>query len=422
MQQNKSVRKFLTRLNNELNLVNIEYNKRIYLPIALASLKKKSGFISDTELYFEEMNIQQKEKDLFQNYHDLNWLGEHFANKGYFVALDLLEKVICNFGFSDKEHVEILAYQLGENIKYIEGLYQIIIKESGFMGKHLPDEVIDKYVSFSFEQRVRGTKMENAKNSKLLNGNIALRKYISNSGQFLPNNDIQTLITLLNQIGLEISDYQINLIARTCEERYLKLQEAQIDKNDIIKLPTITSYADKKKQEEIQKQQQIAKAKALKSLKSYLKEDLPIKYITDEELDVVMSLLNIIGYSKEHIAKIKRAIQENNENLNKEYSYQTLQKAKSLYLSDTENNLVIEVECLLSRTDELKNPFLDAICSNYSLLKELLLQLYGFNNDDTEELESIKELIDITIEDLNQSLINYKLSDYRFGRALRNND
>ncbi len=332
----------------------------------------------------------------------------------YFDEFDVLENYLEKFGYSDDEKIEVYAYYFNSTIKFMISFnpnnYQTEVKAF----------VKDCINSENAGQKILGTlmfkKLEKHIFDKLEQRQINwghFRNVINEEGEILPFQYAEDFMWILED-SFENSDYVKLILQKSAnkwhldEEKRRKALEVETERKLTIEQKALAE----KEAFNRQKLQLETKRAALHELKGYLIDDTPIKYIASQELLLVLSLLKQAGYSDEHINQIKRTIIENNIDLKSKEKMSKLQFMMSTYLSVEQIEIIEQAKSLVNNPDAIINPIFYKIQDEYNLILEQLLSFYGVDvNDPIYNDDS--EILIISIESLNELIINYNYTDYR---------
>lgn len=342
---------------------------------------------------------------------DIKYLLNVLEDETYFYEFDMALKYLNNFGFSESEKIEVYAYYFNSTIKFISS-YDPSEHESD-IARFVKENVEDEKISIKFLNVLLSKKLKKGVLEHLQTRRVNwqhFRNVISEDGTIIPFQYATDLLWILEDM-FENQSF-VELILKESETKWQQIENEKIKKQEEEKAKKERAYLKAQELSQHLKTQKVnygLKRNALIRLKEYLNEDMPIKYINEEELQLILELLQIAGYSVHKIKVIEIAIKENNQKIDEQEQILILRKMQQLYLSIEQLEVLMHADRVVNDPDAIKNPLFFQVSDEYSFVLELLLSLNDNQKDNTETLE----LLTISLEDLKTHLNSYSYTDYR---------
>lgn len=314
--------------------------------------------------------------------------GKPFDNMFiYFEHLDNLLK----FGFSIDELTVILGYVLRGTADFVNRIVNseknhkfVLLFLETYPDPDISAEIIKKSLS----------EMEKT-----------LNKFVDSNGKFLPIKYDNRNLELLEKIDLNMTDTDRHLILMACDEVY---EKRQIEKKN----ESVDTSVDTKNKAETKSlnQKNPIDYKTAKSnwykLSLYVNEKLEIKKnLSFEEEQELLNLLEKLEFSKDKIDYIKRQLDDLNKQREEEILSEKIAEVFYSILSESQiglynmaRNALLNDSVYLKATQELIKEQLNDIDS---IIKSMVT--------DDANYEDYKELIDLSLMELNDIINNYEL-------------
>lgn len=324
--------------------------------------------------------------------------GKPFDNMFiYFEHLDNLLK----FGFSIDELTVILGYVLRGTADFVN---RIVNSEKNhkfiklFLETYPDPDISAEIIKKSFSE------ME-----KILN------KFVDSNGKFLPIKYDNRNLELLEKIDLNMTDTDRHLILMACDEVYEKMKNVKTNelllyKTKKIQLNDIIEECKEKAETKSLNQKNPIDYKTAKSnwykLSLYVNEKLEIKKnLSFDEEQELLNLLEKLEFSKDKIDYIKRQLDDLNKQREEEILSEKIAEVFYSILSESQiglynmaRNALLNDSVYLKATQELIKEQLNDIDS---IIKSMVT--------DDANYEDYKELIDLSLMELNDIINNYEL-------------
>lgn len=380
---------------------------------------KQSIMSEDDDIAVMELSksFLSKNKEKLDELDKINSLRKAPNQTRVFYDYDLLKKYLDKFEFSMEEQAEVLAYYFNITLKFIlnvkinssDYFKKLIEKKlnkelgvlSGFITKKIIDEELEKYY------KKYKNELETVKH---------IRDIIDEDGNLLANEYAKEYDWIFDQIVLRIEDEFVNIILQGSKLKYDK-ELAKKEANRQAELARLKASEERKALLEIQAANRTManreRREAIQELKKYLENDLPIRYIEEFEILIIIELMKKVGYSKEQINAVIKAINANNLKLADDYIAK-LNAEKEIeyrnrlerYLTEDEQAIVSEGSSIANSIDAIKNEIYNLIVDDLKEIKTIILNL------EQTDLEA-EELLKLYISELKDNINNYHLSDYR---------
>ena len=314
-----------------------------------------------------------------------------------------VKKLLNIYNYNQKEQAEVLAYFLNKNLKIMLS-YDIdndeyLKKDFGICVEDQRTKEIKPLSNCAEEIKLRVKELE------------LLRNIITETGDIIPYENTEEIITIINKgtTTLLAEPEHVIMVLNESKRKFEKQQSKKTEYKQPVTMHKEVSYEDEVKACKIQKQ-------TVQELKNYLDNNIPIKFITDEDLIVINNALDILNYSTEQKDIIRKNIKLNNKRIEEELKEQKFNEAKESLLGNFEYEILEQSENIINDENALKNPFYFAICENYNQIKEKLLQALDLKNNietETDEYELIIIETMCIIDDLGNSIENYNYSNFK---------
>ena len=338
---------------------------------------------------------------------------------------ELIEFILGKYNFTDIEKAQVYAYFVNSNYFYYKN-FRYEGNEDAVREYVLNDIMLNttekiskrKLNALAHERLQDFDKLQEEQFEKYLE----LRFVISSSGDLIPNINAKQFENIFEVEAL--SQEQIFMILDASEqlakddmakkERLAKKESDKTEARRQIALNQKTSNVFSKGENNKYKE-------ALAKLKTYLKDDYPITFISDEELEEVIKLLKATGYSVNLINEIKKNILLNNQRLLEAEKENKYNIAKEKYLSETEIQILDKVTILLQQKDLLKNSIFKEIEDLFRFVKDQLIIFCDVDPDDETLNDDVSYLL-LCIEELSTLVNMYESTNYKLVISKKNSD
>ena len=308
--------------------------------------------------------------------------GKPFDNMFiYFRHLDNLLK----FGFSLDELAVILGY--------------VLRGTADFLNKVVNSETNNKFIIVFMESYPDISRESIIKSLSDLEK--ILNKFVDSNGKFLPLKYDNLNLELLENIDMNLTETDRNLVLIACDEAYQKSQAEKKSENVVPKTKMETQIINQKEPTDYK----VAKSNWYR-LSLYVNEKLEIKKnLSSDEEQELLDLLGKIEFSKDKTDYIKRQLDDLNKQREEELLsekiaevfYSTLSESQ-IGLYNMARNTLLNDSVYLKATQELIKEQLNDI--DY-IIKSMVT--------DNVNYEDYKELLDLSFMDLNDIINNYEL-------------
>jgi len=389
------------------NILSEEKNK-----IDSGVITTPSSLSNDIDSIFEQLKLEFKslKKEEYNYLCNLMFIIHCYETDMCFGYYELLKPFLEKFNLSKTEQAEIVGYFLNKTINYIICFTDEDVEKAA--SRMIEKEVSD--VPTLLKKRYRKNRRKNFKEEVANDKNNcrSLRNILSEEGDILPFEYALELSWVFQKTDFFISPEYIDLILNESYARFqtIKQQEAESNaKQNAIRLKEKQAVEDYNQTLEMSKEQK----KAIQKLKNYLNNDLPIRFILEDEMDVIIGLLKEAGYTETQIIKIKKTIIENNQMLIEERNAINFEQAKLKYLSIEEIDILVSAEKIILELNAQKSPLFKKILDDYNYVKEQLTCFFEANDDNNPSKNDDAELLILYIKELGDTIIEYNYSDYR---------
>lgn len=439
---NNTIKKFESKLNKQLKLIlkSIDGDVSLYknekdtfnLDIAIdvvtinaseiEKLRDSQGDIELAEAILKKHsdNLYEQNKDKIDAVEEIVFLKKELYTTKFFKDFCLVKKYLKQFNFNSVEQAEVLAFYLNNSLNFITDDKVNLAEVAAAMTREHIKNKFGPMTNFLKEKIDKNMSIVTQELKEQLNRLQLLRKIISKKGDLLPNEFAKDFRCIFDEhkkysileVEMEIAD----IILSGSEEKYMK-EQAKIEEQCQKQLEQEAAIIAQQKLAEQQKhkrdKENAERKQAIQELKKYLCNDLPIRYIEEAEILLIITLLNKIGYTNEQINIIAKNINANNLKLANEYLAQINEEQDKKYngflkeqLSVEEQAIIYEATFITTSENALKNQIYSMILDNLVEIRTLILEL------DESSIEDI-ELLKLYISELEENVNNYKLSDYR---------
>ena len=239
-----------------------------------------------------------------------------------------------------------------------------------------------------------------------------MRSMIDKEGNILPLYDITEFKEYLTELIPEIKEYQAELIVRRSREIYdeelLRIKQAEEDNKKQLKMQQERFENKKQFDAKLKRNAQERKA-AIGRLKEFIVGINPVRYLKEEEISEVLSLMSLLGYSSKDIKLTLKNIASNNQAIKTLKNKSKIMTFKVEYLTIEENTVLDQAKDLICNSNLSSNCYLKDIAANYVIVMELINALIDSSNVLEKEEYS---LLKLGIEDIKNSIILFEASDF----------
>jgi len=435
MAQNKATKKFLRLLEKEIRLFNsfmVEITEKTLTDNVDLCRLNPDLILSDelADMALQELTSDQRR---YVNYgHKLEYINDRLTSEeGIINDFSLLEEVFEEFKLSEQEKIDIIIPLL---CKKVNAYYKIKALAKHLRNLHeYPQAKIENYENYElFSAMSQKSSFVGDLVLYIKTGNYSEYlqeldkayediKMIINNDQCYASENPEILIPAIKKTGVDLSERQVIEIVNYSKEKFLKLNNDQENERELeakkAKIKQENKIAQEKLAAEIETGNK-ERRNAIQELKSFLINDNPARFLSDEEIDIVLKLLVTAGYTKQQTEKIKKNILENNKLLLELERKENLKNAKIKYLSLEEIDTLASAEAIIANNDSTINPLYNKIKANYNFIINQLLIFYDIKNDDDPTYNDDAEITLLCIEELKSSITEYIYSDYKYALAL----
>ena len=346
-------------------------------------------------------------------YDDLGFIETCFKKEGFFNNYGILEKLLNKYEFTEAEKLEIYAFFLNISLKHILSYHEnhqdrMLKTAEQRANKKLSAKIMKKSVI----KREMEKHAEEVKSDQAICRN--LRNVIDEEGNIIPFEYATDLIWVFEKQGLEIDMEIAKKILLKSEKDFRILQEQNEQLKQSLEEAEITKQSEREKLAIANSKLELSikeRRTAIHKLKEYLNDDLPIKFISDSELVLIIGLLKTIGYTEFQINNIRKSIVENNISIVNDEQNQKIKRIKTACLSKDNLQIYEIAEEIIGNNESLKNASYDRLLETYNLITGLLVELA--ENEDEGLKQDDLELLILYIDGLKDDILNYSYSDYR---------
>ena len=143
-------------------------------------------------------------------------------------------------------------------------------------------------------------------------------------------------------------------------------------------------------------------------------------FLSEEEIEIVLDLLIIAGYTKEQNERIKKKITENNIKIIELQKVEIINKAKDKYLSNEEKDILSMAEKILSQKNSCDNVLFSKVYNSYNYVVNALVDFYK-NTQDEACYNDDAELMLMFIEELKSDIESFNYSNYKLMYTKKSN-
>jgi len=400
--------------------------KSLAMPVTNYLLNKpvdQSNFINSLlEDTISKLNTDDLEE--FQVLRFVSWVLDRLINQKGFNDFVNLEDLFNFYDFDTKFRLDVLGYVLRTNAECFLRLENTLLSAENEDISEFQEKISKELQNLNIgcginglEENINGYLNNPSFRDNVLfifNNYKTIIEFIEENGEFKANDNTTTFYKALEKANVKLTTSQKKIIIDNMQERFRNqkaLAEKIQSKESAVVSEVILKPENKKERWE-----------ALQVVKTYLKDDMPIKHISSEEFLNLSSSLITLDYSDEQITKIQKSIVMNNKKLEEEKECMDYNSAKQRYLAASEIEILDQAEELINNPEAINNPIFQKIKDDFYFIREELIKVYVAHDDNIPDLNSDAEIIIWGITELNDGLVNYGHSNYHYSRTIINKD